>query len=30
MARLLFRGARLAHLNFVGDSILGRDVNVED
>jgi UDP-N-acetylglucosamine diphosphorylase / glucose-1-phosphate thymidylyltransferase / UDP-N-acetylgalactosamine diphosphorylase / glucosamine-1-phosphate N-acetyltransferase / galactosamine-1-phosphate N-acetyltransferase len=28
-ASLLFRGARLAHLNFVGDSILGRDVNVE-
>jgi NDP-sugar pyrophosphorylase family protein len=25
----LFRGARLAHLNFVGDSILGADVNVE-
>ncbi|MCJ2069408.1 LpxA family transferase [Methylobacterium sp. J-030] len=26
---LLFRGARLAHFNFVGDSILGRDVNLE-
>ncbi len=25
----LFRGARLAHLNFVGDSILGEDVNLE-
>ena len=26
---LLFRGSRLAHLNFVGDSILGCDVNLE-
>lgn len=26
---LLFRGARLAHFNFVGDSILGADVNLE-
>src|SRR5262249_52825454 len=25
----LFRGAKLAHLNFVGDSILGEAVNVE-
>ena len=25
----LFRGATLAHLNFVGDSILGADVNLE-
>jgi NDP-sugar pyrophosphorylase family protein len=28
-ASFLFRGARLAHLNFVGDSILGEDVNLE-
>ena len=28
-ASVLFRGARLAHLNFVGDSILGEDVNLE-
>lgn len=26
---LLFRGSRLAHFNFVGDSILGCDVNLE-
>lgn len=26
---LLFAGSRLAHLNFVGDSILGADVNCE-
>jgi NDP-sugar pyrophosphorylase family protein len=26
---LLFRGARVAHLSFVGDSILGEDVNLE-
>lgn len=26
---LLFRGSRLAHFNFVGDSILGADVNLE-
>jgi UDP-3-O-[3-hydroxymyristoyl] glucosamine N-acyltransferase len=26
---LLFRGVRLAHFNFVGDSILGADVNLE-
>ena len=26
---LLFRGAKLAHLNFVGDSILGEGVNCE-
>lgn len=26
---ILFRGSRLAHFNFVGDSILGRDVNLE-
>ncbi len=25
----MFRGAKLAHLNFVGDSILGGGVNVE-
>lgn len=25
----MFAGSKLAHLNFVGDSILGRDVNVE-
>jgi len=25
----VFRGTRLAHLNFVGDSILGADVNLE-
>jgi UDP-N-acetylglucosamine diphosphorylase / glucose-1-phosphate thymidylyltransferase / UDP-N-acetylgalactosamine diphosphorylase / glucosamine-1-phosphate N-acetyltransferase / galactosamine-1-phosphate N-acetyltransferase len=25
----LFQGAKLAHFNFVGDSILGRDVNLE-
>lgn len=25
----LFRGAKLAHLNFVGDSILGEEVNIE-
>lgn len=25
----LFDGAKLAHLNFVGDSVLGADVNVE-
>jgi NDP-sugar pyrophosphorylase family protein len=25
----LFGGAKLAHLNFVGDSVLGADVNVE-
>jgi NDP-sugar pyrophosphorylase family protein len=25
----LFRGTKLAHLNFVGDSILGEDVNLE-
>lgn len=25
----MFKGAKLAHLNFVGDSILGADVNVE-
>ena len=28
-ASFLFRGAALAHLNFVGDSILGADVNLE-
>jgi len=28
-ASFLFRAARLAHLNFVGDSILGEDVNLE-
>jgi bifunctional N-acetylglucosamine-1-phosphate-uridyltransferase/glucosamine-1-phosphate-acetyltransferase GlmU-like protein len=26
---LMFKGAKLAHLNFVGDSILGAGVNVE-
>jgi NDP-sugar pyrophosphorylase family protein len=26
---LLFKGVRLAHFNFVGDSILGEDVNLE-
>lgn len=26
---LMFRGSKLAHLNFVGDSILGEGVNVE-
>ncbi len=26
---LLFRGSKLAHLNFVGDSILGASVNIE-
>ena len=26
---LMFEGSKLAHLNFVGDSILGSDVNVE-
>ena len=26
---VIFRGSKLAHLNFVGDSILGREVNVE-
>lgn len=26
---LLFKGAKLAHLNFVGDSILGENVNCE-
>lgn len=25
----LFEGAKLAHFNFVGDSLLGRDVNLE-
>jgi len=25
----LFQGSKLAHFNFVGDSILGRDVNLE-
>lgn len=25
----LFQGAKLAHLNFVGDSLLGTDVNIE-
>jgi UDP-N-acetylglucosamine diphosphorylase / glucose-1-phosphate thymidylyltransferase / UDP-N-acetylgalactosamine diphosphorylase / glucosamine-1-phosphate N-acetyltransferase / galactosamine-1-phosphate N-acetyltransferase len=25
----MFGGSKIAHLNFVGDSILGRDVNVE-
>jgi NDP-sugar pyrophosphorylase family protein len=26
---ILFRGSKLAHFNFVGDSILGEDVNLE-
>lgn len=26
---IMFRGSRLAHFNFVGDSILGQDVNLE-
>lgn len=26
---IVFRGTRLAHFNFVGDSILGQDVNLE-
>lgn len=26
---ILFQGSKLAHFNFVGDSILGRDVNLE-
>ena len=26
---IAFRGTRLAHFNFVGDSVLGRDVNLE-
>lgn len=26
---ILFRGSKLAHFNFVGDSILGADVNLE-
>jgi NDP-sugar pyrophosphorylase family protein len=26
---LMFRGSKLAHLNFVGDSILGEGVNIE-
>jgi NDP-sugar pyrophosphorylase family protein len=26
---LMFAGSKLAHFNFVGDSILGRDVNLE-
>src|SRR5690606_13707643 len=26
---LMFAGSKLAHLNFVGDSIIGRDVNLE-
>lgn len=26
---ILFAGSKLAHLNFVGDSILGADVNIE-
>lgn len=26
---LLFRGARLAHFNYVGDSVLGEEVNLE-
>ena len=25
----MFKGSKLAHLNFVGDSILGSDVNIE-
>ena len=25
----MFRGSKLAHLNFVGDSLLGSDVNIE-
>lgn len=26
---IMLRGSKLAHLNFVGDSILGQDVNIE-
>ncbi|MFE1598408.1 LpxA family transferase [Methylobacterium sp. ID0610] len=26
---LVFSGAKLAHFNFVGDSLIGRDVNIE-
>lgn len=26
---IMFQGSKLAHFNFVGDSILGRDVNLE-
>jgi NDP-sugar pyrophosphorylase family protein len=26
---IMFQGAKLAHFNFVGDSVLGRDVNLE-